>query len=248
MLANTLAIDGLATRAAQFRTAVDRKITTLNAEIATATEAAAKTSLAQQVATLQGLRAARLPDMSLSTRAVPPTGRTSPRATLSVAGAIIAGLVLGLVGAFAVEAFDTTLRREEQLRRLFQLPVLARISRERDRSESLSRRIPGLGAVIDFAFGKRPPPRLPETLSPSSKEAFRTLRATLLASGTSTNPVRSTLVTSASPSEGKTTTAINLAVSLALSGASTILIEADMRRPTVGSTVGLGRGSDSPTC
>ena len=237
-LANVLAADALAIRQEQFNAAVQTKLTNLSAEIAKTPQPAAQAPLLQQAAALQALRSGGLPDMSLSTRATPPSGRTSPRALLSIIGAAIVGLVLGIVGAFALEAFDTTLRREEQLRRIFQLPVLARISRERDRPWSLRGGRPSQW-ILDSLLGRETPPRLPQTLAPSSREAFRTLRATLLASRGTSNPIRSTLITSASPSEGKTTTAINLAFSLALSGASTILIEADLRRPILGGTIGL---------
>ena len=70
-------------------------------------------------------------------------------------------------------------------------------------------------------------------------EAYRALRATLVASRPESENSRSVLVTSASASEGKTTTAINLAESLALAGSKVILIECDLRKPELGSTLGL---------
>jgi receptor protein-tyrosine kinase len=114
---------------------------------------------------------------------------------------------------------DPRLRREEQLRRLYGLPILARIPKDA--------RAHGAGALA------------PESLSPSTIEAYRTLRATLAASRGHEMGSTSILVTSPSPSEGKTTSAINLASSLALAGNKVILIEADLRRPAVGKALGI---------
>jgi non-specific protein-tyrosine kinase len=244
-LANAFAQAALARRTAQFRTLAGQKIATLTPQVGktSASSTGAATALQQELASLQGFVAGPLPDMSLSTPAVPPTGRTSPRAALSIGVAIVAGLVLGVLGAFALEAFDSTLRREEQLRRLFRLPVLARIPLERGSQRSAA---PSwLPSQVKIPFERilrrsAPQPRLPESLSPAALEGYRTLRAMLLASRTAARPARSILVTSASPREGKTTTAINLAVSLASFGASTILIEADMRLPSVGNAIKLG--------
>ncbi|MFM8395039.1 MAG: CpsD/CapB family tyrosine-protein kinase, partial [Acidobacteriota bacterium] len=63
-------------------------------------------------------------------------------------------------------------------------------------------------------------------------EAYRMLRTSVLLS-TSGNPTRTLLFTSGQPGEGKTTTAINTSISLSQLGASVLLIDADLRRPTV---------------
>lgn len=152
------------------------------------------------------------PTMQVQTAATLPTGPVAPRAKLSIAVGGLAGLILGVAAAFAIQILDPRLRREEQLRRLYRLPILARVPKESGSDTPLN----------------------PLGLSPAASEAYRTLRGTLAAArrGEQTES-RAILVTGSSPSEGKTTTAINLATSLAAAGNSVILIEADLRRPAI---------------
>jgi capsular exopolysaccharide synthesis family protein len=176
-------------------------------------------ALEAAVAQLRFLSESDDPTLSVETAATPPTSPVSPRKTLSVAAGIIAGLVLGVAAAFAIQVLDPRLRREEQLRRLYRLPILARIPRE---------------------SGRVATPLNPLGLSPAAAEAYRTLRGTLAVSrrGASRGS-RAILVTGSSPSEGKSTTAINLATSLAAAGNSVILVEADLRRPAIGQALGM---------
>ena len=160
------------------------------------------------------------PTVSVASRAVAPKTQVSPRPVLSVAGGMLAGLILGIGAAFAYQALDPRLRREEQLRRLYRLPILARIPRE-----------PGDPAHT---------PLSPTALSPAAAEAYRTLRGTLAATARRDQTGgRVILVTGSSPSEGKTTTAVNLATSLALAGKRVIMIEADLRRPAIRKALGV---------
>jgi Mrp family chromosome partitioning ATPase/capsular polysaccharide biosynthesis protein len=221
-LANGFAVSAVAERTTQFRRALDTAITGLRARVGpnpSPSQAADPTSPQAQLARLEALRGGADPTMRVESLADLPASPVSPKPKLSIIAGIVAGLILGIGGAFALRVLDPRLRREEQLRSLYGLPVLARIPRD---SKAHTH-----GALA------------PEQLAPATIESYRTLRATLSASRRTTSGSRAILVTSPSPSEGKTTTAINLASSLALAGNSVILIEADLRRPAVGPALGV---------
>jgi succinoglycan biosynthesis transport protein ExoP len=98
------------------------------------------------------------------------------------------------------------------------LPILARVPRDQGRTEM---------------------PLEPRQISAATAEAYRTLRTTLERPDPRRPGTRAILVTGPSPSEGKTTTALNLASSLALAGRRVILIEADLRRPALAGALGI---------
>jgi len=80
----------------------------------------------------------------------------------------------------------------------------------------------------------------------AASEAFRVLRTNLQFLGLD-KPVKSILVTSATPGEGKTTTVVNLAVTFAQTGARVCLVDADLRRPTVAKLLGIDNWSGLTT-
>jgi receptor protein-tyrosine kinase len=204
-------------------------------EAEAAGEDANATALANQIAELQGVAQSGDPTLTVETRADAPSSPFSPRPVLTLAAGFFAGLVLGTGGAFAMSALDPRLRREEQLRELYSLPILARVPKERRAPTfTLGKRRLGIGPR---ERERRALP--PGELSAATLESFRTLRTMLAAQRRDDGNSRSILVTGPSPSEGKTTTAINLASSLALAGNRVILIEADFRRPTVGEALGV---------
>ena len=114
--------------------------------------------LTATIAQLQSLQNQPDPTLSVLTEATPPSTPSSPRPVLSIAGGLFAGLVLGVAAAFALQVLDPRLRREEQLRRLYRLPILSRIPKEVKKTDK----------PID-----------PLALSPAASEAYRTLRGTL---------------------------------------------------------------------
>lgn len=222
-LADTFAMEAVAHRTEQLHSRIDEQLPRLRAQTGGAG------ALGQtQINRLQLLRSGPDPTMRVESLAIEPSAQASPRPALSVAAGLFAGIVLGLGAAFMAQALDPRLRRESQLRRLYRLPVLGRIPVE---SQTPSNN------PID-----------PRKLSPVATEAFRTLRATLARSvSPSRQGGRVIFVTGSAASEGKTTTAINLATSFASSGRKVIVIESDLRRPIIGRTLGISASNGGVT-
>ena len=220
-IANSFATETVRMRTEQLREQLDRTIPFLRSQLSRLPieERTSDSGLPARLASLEALRGVPDPTVRVVTPASPPETQAAPNKKLSIAAGIIGGLILGLGAAFGLQALDPRLRREEQLRDVYRLPILARIpSEQRD---------------------KRGTALAPESLSPGTFEAYRTLRASLAASLGSEFRNGSVLVTGSSPGEGKTTTAINLAHALVAAGNKVILIEADVHRPAVGPALGV---------
>jgi Mrp family chromosome partitioning ATPase len=219
-LANAFADQVVATRAANLHTALATAIPGLQAQLQAETpaERIANSTLTSEISQLQALKTSPDPTITISARAGLPPAPYTPKTKLALVAGLIAGLVLGIGGAFLLDALDPRLRREDQLRQLFNALILAGIPRERPHHR-------GAG------------PLLPTDLSFAGHEGYRSLR-TLLAARAGNKP-QAILLTGSAPGEGKTTTAIGLAGALAQGGASVILIEADLRRPAIGAALQL---------
>ncbi len=124
------------------------------------------------------------------------------------------GLLQGVALAILLEQVDTRVRTVEELKTLVEWPVLATVWRPE----------PSKSTIEDLI---NPPPHSVNI------EAYRILR-TNLGFSLIGKPQQTLLVTSALPKEGKTTTAVNLAIFLAKAGKKTLLIDADLRRPAIG--------------
>ena len=184
--------------------------------------------------------------------AVAPTKPVRPRALLDLAAALVLGAVIGLLLAVAREHLDATVRTREQLQTITDVPVLGLIPRIRVRSNDsavkrfavhLKRRVKRERSPVPLV-GLTPTGRNSE-LSKSALairkaldldvesrmgiiEAFGQLQ-TNIQYARPDRLVKSIVVTSALPGEGKTTTAVNLALTLAQHGTSVLLIDADLR-------------------
>jgi capsular exopolysaccharide synthesis family protein len=138
--------------------------------------------------------------------------------------------ILGGVGlAFLLESLDTSLRSIAEIEAVMELPSLAVIPRaRRNLAQKAGETTPAYMRNIDVIS------------QPKSQfsEAFRSLRTSLLLS-TVGSPPRVILVTSSIPSEGKTTVATNVAAALSQRDVRVLLIDADLRRPTVHHRFGL---------
>jgi tyrosine-protein kinase Etk/Wzc len=154
-------------------------------------------------------------------------------AALKVALGLILGLALGLVIAYVLEALNTAVRRPEDLEAVLHVPGLAVIPRITDGSRSAQshfRRLLGSGKKsAEPSVGS--PMAGNQTFS-IGIEAFRNLRTGLIWSDGG-ETLRTLVVTSAAPGEGKTMTAANLAVTLAYDGLRVLLVDCDIRRPRV---------------
>lgn len=156
--------------------------------------------------------------LSAIDHASPPESPSSPRTKLNIGLGAAAGLGAGVLFAFLRRTLDRRVRGYSDIQRSVNLPILGGIL--------------GTGKKSKHGHGPR------AFAEPSNLEAFRQIRTNLqfVAVGKS---VKSLVVSSATPGEGKTTVAINLARTMAESGRSVILVDADLRRPTVATQLGL---------
>ena len=143
--------------------------------------------------------------------------------------AMIFGLLLGLAGAVAVEQLDDSVKSPDEARERFDLTVLGTIPQIKE-----------AGAARRLADGASH--RLVTHLDPRSPvaEAYRSLR-TNLAFARAHEALKTIVLTSPGPADGKSTTVANLAITFAQQGQRTLLIDADLRRAVLDKLFGAPR-------
>lgn len=173
-------------------------------------------------------------NISVSNYSIVPQKPVGPQRLLTIAISMVLALAFGICFAIFLEYLDNTVRSSEDVERMLHLPALAVIPSVGGLTRK--RFLPGFGALQTLRNGGQETTR-PELLinaegHSSISEAYKQLRTSVLLSTAGRAPKR-LLITSAQPGEGKTTTAVNTAYSLAQTGSKVLVIDADMRRPTV---------------
>ncbi|MFB3903579.1 MAG: GumC family protein [Acidobacteriota bacterium] len=167
-------------------------------------------------------------------RAEVPDAPYSPQRAADLALGFGVGLFLAIGLAFLMEYLDNTLKTPEEMEQSLGLPSLGVIPTMADLPAGSSR----LLAARNDPGGSRS--ELPARVTPTRFrvwEAYRSLRTSILLSH-SGKPPKVVMVTSSLPGEGKTTTVANTGIVLAQTGARTLLIDLDMRKPALATTFG----------
>jgi len=164
-----------------------------------------------------------------------PNSPIEPNVPRNLAFALVLGLTTGVGLAFLLEGIDNTVRTPEQAQAISSLPSLGMIPLgSKTGAELVSRQrlsVASSKEVVELVTQSRPQSQM--------AESYRALRTSLLLTSLGAPP-KVILVTSALPQEGKTTTSINTAIVLAQKGTRVLLIDADLRRPSIHKTLGMG--------
>lgn len=170
---------------------------------------------------LVALRSLQFGNAEVADTASLPTSSSSPKPKRDGAVALLLGLALGLGLAFALDFFDRRVKTVEDFERLYGLRAIA--------------------VVPQAAFAPAD-----DAAQHASFESFRMVRNGLAALSLA-HPVRTLAVVSAVPAEGKTSVAVNLARTVAMTGERVVLVESDLRRPSFENHVRVGRASEGLT-
>ncbi len=193
-------------------------------------------------------------NVSIADKAAVPSGPSSPKKLRSLALGLIAGFILGVGLAIMFELFDNTLKTPEDVQRSLRVPSLGVIPvfDTEEVNQTFGQEAPGSHPRLEEESSPTLPnemnshalvPKIADTAEVSdlvvasaprsiASESFRSVRTAILLSSAD-NPPRTIMVTSAKKSEGKTTLVSNLALTLAQASSKVIVIDADLRRPSL---------------
>ncbi|MEF2977464.1 polysaccharide biosynthesis tyrosine autokinase [Subtercola sp. YIM 133946] len=197
------------------------------------------TALAAQITTIEGPAQAADPTSGADAStialvpvesAVMPSQPISPNVRIALAAGLAIGFLLGVAFAIIRNILDRRIRASEAIERLFGLSVIGTLPRDSRLTDE--NRIVPTAANTDYSK-KGDGHALPE--------ALRELRTNLQFMNVD-NPPRIIIVTSPMPNDGKSTVTANLAVTLAAAGEKVIVVDGDLRRPSVTKAFGLVPG------
>jgi succinoglycan biosynthesis transport protein ExoP len=177
----------------------------------------------QQLSRLQALSAVASPEL-IEALAEAPGSPSSPKPLRNAAIAVFLGLLLGIGAATVRSSLDRRLSSASEVESRLGLPLVGHV------------RPSGMGQAVGVAVDGS------SAYEPVDAELFRVLRQNLLFLGDGATPIRSVVVTSALPEEGKTTVAASLALASAAAGRLTLLVECDLRRPALCTRLGVAAG------
>ncbi|HYN86244.1 MAG TPA: polysaccharide biosynthesis tyrosine autokinase [Pyrinomonadaceae bacterium] len=188
-------------------------------------------TLFQRQKELQITSSDRSNNVSITTPARTPRQPIGPQRGRNIVVALLLSLGAGIGLAFLLDYLDDTLKSVEDVDRNIQLPTLALIPAPRV-ERGLLARARSRGEAPDIEAPETTALALIEDARSPVAEAYRHLRTSLLLSSAGQAP-RTVLVTSSQPSEGKTTTAVNIAMMLAQTGVEVLILDCDLRRPRI---------------
>lgn len=174
-------------------------------------------ALKERLSEFQMLAKTQKPPVRIVDMAVEPTAPIRPKKSIYIVGCIFLGMALGLGLVCFLEHLDHSVKVPEHLTAGLALPLFGVVPR--------IRRLAG-----NHRGGHLWTPGIPDSVE---ADAYRNLRASLLGANREGRPILTLLVTSAKAGEGKSTTALNLAATCARAGERTLLMDVDLRRPSL---------------
>jgi len=208
-------------------------------------------SLLQKVKEASLVARIKANNVNVVDKAVPQFFPVKPKILLNLALGFVVGLGLGIGIAFLRDHLDTSLKTADEVDRFLGVPALAMIPSVDSLPQLVSNgnnhngnglTLPDVFNPSDLSKREQPWYRIDKQIHREYSplvEAFRTLGSSVMleASGQK-RTLRSLVITSSQPGEGKTTVCVNLAIALAEQGKRVILIDADLRRPSVHRALG----------
>jgi succinoglycan biosynthesis transport protein ExoP len=219
-IANAFASQVVALRRAAARRKIQQVIDAINAQLAESPSlsSSVRSHLSSRASQLEVQERLEAGDAEVVEQAVLPTSPSSPQPLRNALVALLLGLILGIVIAVLLRRFDRRVHDDEDIAKIVKAPIVGRIPVIKED-----------GWKHDLAL-----------------EAFQFLRANLHLRSSSSS-FRTFAITSTLPGEGKSTVAMRLAQAMALSGSSVILVDCDLRRPSLHTALGLSASTGVTT-